>query len=116
MLYKLFNKHPVPVKSIEEYYEFISVPNNYIIQQSLLKDLGVFVSTVFTGFSLEFDDTGTPMLFETSVYESLTMNEIFYKKYNNYQEAYSGHNKIIYKIQSKNGIFFNKVGNYVRKE
>lgn len=108
MIYKLVNKEPMPAKSIEEYSEFMSLPNNYIIQQSLLKDLGVVVSTVFTGFSLECDDTGAPTLFETSVYESLTMNEVFYKKYTNYQDAVKGHGKIIYKIQASNGVLFNK--------
>jgi hypothetical protein len=38
------------------------------------------------------------------------MSEIFYKKYTNYRDACKGHGKIIYRIHSKNGVFFNKVG------
>lgn len=107
MVYKLINKKPVIVSSLDDYSDFMKTPDNYIVDQSLLRDIGVVVSTVFTGFSLEFNTNGTPLLFETVVYETLLMKEVFYKKYGSYKEAKIGHNLILNKIHKNNGIDVN---------
>lgn len=103
MLYKLLDNKPVEIDDIKTYSDFMSNPKNYILSQDNLKDDGIFVSTTFVGVALDYTETGYPLLFETSVFESPTMREIFFKKYTSYDDALAGHSNILYKIVNKTG-------------
>lgn len=83
--YKLVNKIPVPVDSIEEANS--SFKENHIIKQDVIE--GILVSTIFLFMDHPFNYDSAPILFETMIFGG--KHDQYQERYKTYEEAETGH-------------------------
>ena len=96
----LENKKAIPTSDVMVWGKFFEGLENRIVAQETLPN-GKWVSTVFLGLDHGFGDK--VLLFETMVFFNKDdMGELDCKRYETWEEAESGHRKMVKKWSKKN--------------
>ena len=93
----LENKKPKEV-SLIEWAEWFETSKDRFIKQTTID--GQQVSTVFLGIDHNFSiHSGTPILFETMIFDGKGKYKDYQDRYSTYNEALEAHNKLIREIK-----------------
>ena len=84
--------NPIDASTYSQYH---MNPVYKVVKQTNCYD-GKWISTVWLGLDHSFANRGTPVIFETMVFENRThLKEIACKRYTNEQEALDGHEQFV---------------------
>ena len=92
MFYILENKQPKEV-SLEEFAEWSRDPSNKIIKRTYLNSK--LISTVFLGLDHNYRITGDPILFETAIFETDSMRDLYLERATTFDNALKTHEKVV---------------------
>jgi len=98
------NKNIVAATDLKKWSEWFENSPDRLLKQEYIKDgdQEYFVSTVFLGIDHSYVG-GTPILFETMVFESGSMSELYMQQYTAYDDAMRGHGAIM-SVLRENGV------------
>lgn len=83
---------PIPAPDVVKFYEwFDDINNRFVRRQTVHKHL---ISTIFIGIDHSFG-RGDPELWETMVFPSNSVENVYCDRYSSYKDAIIGHKKAV---------------------
>jgi hypothetical protein len=93
--YKLINKIPIEIDDFTKFYD-----GDRVVRQEKIENY--YISTVFLGFDHSFLQEGTPILFETMVFNKVDEEwDQYQERYSTWEQAEDGHKLVCEKINNK---------------
>lgn len=96
--YILKGKKIIPCINLTAWAEWFEDPERRRVARTDI-DKDVWVSTVFLGLDHSFTDSGPPILFETMIFGG--EEDQFMQRYATYDQAETGHNEIVARLQER---------------
>lgn len=98
MTWYILDENNIPVKSTFEEFALSKKQIGYSLQLDEVKNCRI--STVYLGFDHGYDETKSPLLFETMVFNGDF--DGYQMRYSTYEDAMKGHQEILQKILNHN--------------